>query len=48
MHLTANMMKRGRLRMMEEGLASQIGEFTMNFSHKDLEVVARSGRFVLR
>lgn len=43
----ANMMKRGRLKMMEEGLASQIAEFGMNFTHKDLEEVARSGRLVL-
>lgn len=32
--------------MMEEGLASQIAEFSANFTHKDLEDVARSGRSV--
>jgi hypothetical protein len=42
------MMKRGRLRMMEEGLALQIAEFNVSFTHKDLEDVARSGRLVLR
>ena len=39
-------MKRGRLRMMEEGLASQISDFRSNFGDVDLEEVARSGRFV--
>ena len=30
--------------MMEEGLAAQVAEFGVNFTHKDLEAVARSGR----
>ena len=42
--LTGGTMKRGRLRMLEEGLAAQIAEFKANFSDKDIEAVARSGR----
>ena len=34
--------------MMEEGLASQIADFSANFSHKELEEVARSGRLVIK
>ena len=40
----AEKMKRGRLRMMEEGLATQIAEFRANFGDVDLEMVAKSGR----
>ena len=40
--------KKGRLEVLQEGLATQLAEFKTDMIDKDLKKVAKSGRFVQR